>query len=374
MLFPLHLVSWHAFAAIQTVPRHGNKFLVRQHPSHSRIGPKARMSSMDEIPNLLASTHPDSNTYIGPVEVAPSKILGDDVSCGNGLFVTRSISMHELLFSIGPTTDAIISLQTATKDVDCGEAFRELSKLGNAGSQTVALAGWLAKTRICDLIDGDDSIRKRPDDFGVAYVRALPWSPEDQDHVIWWRQEEADRLLDGSIMYDEATLIRTQVLSAFPLLASIIMPVIQPRVEANAEGLKRRLGFEEEMDTDFVCNFLLSTYLRGAFVILMTRSFDDSLGLGGEREEESRLVPVLDTLQHTTGDPNVYHVYDSDNDCLEVFAARDLAEGDELVLTYHDDMSKEVFGSRFGFIPGEAKSVRMLLEEKNAMLFPPVII
>lgn len=324
------------------------------------------MSSMDDIPSLLASTHPDS--YIGPVEVAPSRILGDDVFCGNGLFCTRSVSMHELLFSIGPTNDAIISLQTATKDVDCGEDFREIAELGKGGSQTVALAGWLAKTRICDLIDGD-----RPtDDFGVAYVRALPWSPEDQDHVIWWRQDEADRLLDGSIMYEEATLIRTEVLSAFPLLAGIIMPVIQPRVEANAEELKRRLGFEDEMDTDFLCNFFLSTYFRGAFVILMTRSFDDSLG--GETEEESRLVPVLDTLQHTTGDPNVYHIYDSDNDFLEVFAAKDLAEGDELVLTYHDDMSKEVFGSRFGFVPGEAKSVRMLLEEKNAMLFPPVVV
>eukprot|EP00592_Proboscia_alata_P020182 CAMPEP_0194412284 /NCGR_PEP_ID=MMETSP0176-20130528/10737_1 /TAXON_ID=216777 /ORGANISM="Proboscia alata, Strain PI-D3" /LENGTH=71 /DNA_ID=CAMNT_0039214941 /DNA_START=169 /DNA_END=381 /DNA_ORIENTATION=+ len=71
---------------------------------------------MDEIPNLLASTHPDSNTYIGPVEVAPSKILGDDVSCGNGLFVTRSVSRHELLFSIGLTDNSLISLRTAMED------------------------------------------------------------------------------------------------------------------------------------------------------------------------------------------------------------------------------------------------------------------
>lgn len=358
------------------------------------------MATMDEIPNLLASTFEDS--YIGPVTVAPSRILGNsDDDCGNGLFCTDDVSADEVLFLIRPMDDAVISIGHALQDIDCGRDFQKLSDLYEGG-ETVAMAGWLAKTRICDMLDqAGGNIEKETNEiqteedksrFLCSYISALPWLPENQDHIIWWRQEEADRILGGysrmgeddnvsEAMIDEAVRIRMEVASAIPLLADIIGPIVRSKLSMlTPDTVVDLLGVGNmndglDIDTDLACNILLSSYLRGAFVILMTRSFDETFeGIGsssscGSASEGGRLVPVFDMMQHTTQNPNVYHVYDISSDCIGVMAAQDLKAGEELVISYYMGMDPGVFGTRFGFVPGESQSFRTLLEEKNDVLF-----
>lgn len=359
---------------------------------NSRQGTCTKMTTMEEIPNLLASTFSDS--YIGPVTVSPSQIMGNDVNCGNGLFLTASVSTDEVLFLIRPMDDAVVSVEHAWRDADCGKDFERISEMYEGG-ETVAMAGWLAKTKICDMLDrafteggsdahnedkeGDDGAR-----FLSEYISALPWQPEDQDHIIWWRQEETDRLIGtttgknagDSAMIDEVLRIRTEVSSATPLLADVIGPSVRSKLSRlSPDVVADILGIDESIaaDTNLACNLLLSTYLRGAFVVLLTRSFDETFeGIGSSSSSSSqggRLVPVFDTMQHTTGTPNVYHVYDISSDCIGVMAARDLEEGEELVISYYVGLDPGVFGARFGFVPGEKLGFRRMLEERSGILF-----
>jgi len=373
---------------------------------------------MQDIPNLLASIYPDS--FIGPVTVSPSQILGTEEECGNGLFCTDNVSAGDVLLLIRPMDDAVISIEQALHDVDCGSDFTNLAEEYDGG-ETVAIAGWLAKTRICDMLDqaarrdeyddDDDEdddyyeetmemkMKMKEDDkstFLSAYISALPWLPIDQDHIIWWRQEEADDIFcgtgsdmdsqgnvaDGSrAMMEEAVRIRSEVASAIPLLAKIIAPIVRSKLKMVApDVIDELIGFGDGMgdDLDLACNILLSSYLRGAFVILMTRSFDDSfVGIGASSSYDSvsegggRLVPVLDMCQHTTHNPNVYHVCDIDSDCIGLFAGQDISAGEELTISYHLGLDLGVFGARFGFVPGEARSFRVLLKERSNVIFPP---
>jgi len=263
--------------------------------------------------------------------------------------------------------------------------------------------------RICDMLDragaiddqGTDEMEeeKERSRFRSSYISALPWLPQDQDHIIWWRQEETDQILrtttstpndepnnDITTTIDEALRIRSEVSSAIPLLADILGPIVRSKLSTvPPNDVRTLLGFGSgnggpEIDTDLASSILLSSYLRGAFVILMTRSFDSTFdgsapssrgdGGGGRSEDGGRLVPVLDMVQHTTGTPNVYHVYDRDSDSITVHAARDLTAGEELVISYYDGgMDAGVFGARFGFVPGERRSFRVLLEERSEALF-----
>eukprot|EP00555_Chaetoceros_dichaeta_P009278 CAMPEP_0198261966 /NCGR_PEP_ID=MMETSP1447-20131203/10556_1 /TAXON_ID=420782 /ORGANISM="Chaetoceros dichaeta, Strain CCMP1751" /LENGTH=399 /DNA_ID=CAMNT_0043950025 /DNA_START=86 /DNA_END=1285 /DNA_ORIENTATION=- len=386
--------------------------------SSSSSSETATNTVMQDIPNLLASTFPDS--FIGPVTVSPSRILGNEEECGNGLFITDDVSAGDVLLLIRPMDDAVISIEHALHDLDFGSDFTNLAEEYDGG-ETVAIAGWLAKTRICDILDQaalrDDDDDDDDDDYDYdeetkemkmkddkstflsAYISALPWLPKDQDHIIWWRQEEADDIFcgngsdrdglddvdDGSrAMMEEAVRIRTEVASAIPLLAKIIAPIVRSKLKMLAPAvIEELLGFgggmgdDLDIDTDLACNLLLSSYLRGAFVILMTRSFDDSFeGIGASSSYDNasegggRLVPVLDMCQHTTHNPNVYHVCDIDSDCIGLFAAQDISAGEELTISYHLGLDSGVFGARFGFVPGEARSFRVLLEERSNVLFP----
>ena len=264
-------VPWHHGDGF-SVTQQRNDFSTRElgystsshlHPvTHSWI---LSMASMDEIPKLLSSSYNDS--FIGPVVVAPSRVLEldlDDVDlddddndfcheskffCGDGLFCTESVLANDPLILIRPYSDIIINIDYVLQDIDCGRKFQQLiedysGKDGRyGGGKMLAMAGWLAKRRICDMfheiktrqiskkekggsINSEEVNGNEELEFLTAYISALPWHPKDQDHVIWWRQDEADELLRGCEgIVDESSQIRREVASAIPLLAAIIGPV-----------------------------------------------------------------------------------------------------------------------------------------------------
>ena len=104
--------------------------------------------------------------------------------------------------------------------------------------------------------------------------------------------------------------------------------------------------------------------IMGAFVCMYSRAFED------EVEKCMKLIPLLDMAQHSY-DPNIDHESDGDGNVI-VTALRDLKKGEELSITYLDvandeDLSK--FAIYYGFLPGESKSLRELVDERNSVLF-----
>ena len=104
--------------------------------------------------------------------------------------------------------------------------------------------------------------------------------------------------------------------------------------------------------------------IMGAFVCMYSRAFED------EVEKCTKLIPLLDMAQHSY-DPNIDHESDGDGNVI-VTAMRDLKKGEELSIAYLDvdndeDLSK--FAIYYGFLPGESKSLRELVDERNSVLF-----
>ena len=92
--------------------------------------------------------------------------------------------------------------------------------------------------------------------------------------------------------------------------------------------------------------------VRGAFVAILTRAFYQ------DEDEENRLVPLLDMLQHAPV-PNVRHRTEMDEESgvasVVVRARQPLPAGTELLNCYDDGEFAELpamFLSRFGFVPG----------------------
>ena len=93
--------------------------------------------------------------------------------------------------------------------------------------------------------------------------------------------------------------------------------------------------------------------VRGAFVSILTRAFAQE----ESDDEENRLVPLLDMLQHNA-EPNVRHRSEVDDEtgeaCVVVRARQPLKAGTELLNCYNDQLldNPAKFLSRFGFVPG----------------------
>ena len=104
--------------------------------------------------------------------------------------------------------------------------------------------------------------------------------------------------------------------------------------------------------------------IMGAFVCMYSRAFED------EVESCTKLIPVLDMAQHSN-DPNLDHESDRDGNVI-VTCARDLVKDEELSIAYLDAITEEdlsKFAIYYGFIPGEAQSLRELVDHRNPILF-----
>jgi hypothetical protein len=105
--------------------------------------------------------------------------------------------------------------------------------------------------------------------------------------------------------------------------------------------------------------------IMGAFVCIYSRAFEDEI------ESCTKLIPVLDMAQHSS-DPNLDHESDRDGNVI-VTALRDLHKDEELSIAYLDannDEELSKFAIYYGFIPGEGKSLRELVNDRNPILFP----
>jgi hypothetical protein len=113
----------------------------------------------------------------------------------------------------------------------------------------------------------------------------------------------------------------------------------------------------------------LEDAVRGAFVILLSRAFAESV----EGITEDRLKPLLDMLQHSNT-PNVSHNTVDGGSIIEVKASKMILSGEELFNQYQNEeegMPYHKFFTRFGFVPGVYNEpVADLIAARSTIFFP----
>lgn len=322
-----------------------------------RIGGSSGHSKYDDLLSWLES----KGATISPkLQVRPSSRGG-----GFGAFLSESVEVDELLFTVPRA--ACVTLKDATSDPDCGKVFSRLIEKAGPGGKTVVLAGFLARERLKYLEDtGKDEITVSADGFG-PYIATLPWERgiNDQEHILYWSDDEIESQLKGSLCYSESKSLREEVSLATKVLNSILSKSIRIyRGEQVDSGFKWPWEVQPAEPEAIVDG--LSEAVIGAFVSVLTRAFED-----GDDDEE-KMVPLLDMLQHSDY-PNVSHVMRKADGTVEVRARQVLAAGEELLNQYRPELEESMpyhrFFSRFGFVPGIQEPIQNLLQDKSSIFF-----
>ncbi|KAL3789226.1 hypothetical protein HJC23_002811 [Cyclotella cryptica] len=312
-------------------------------------------------------------------------------TCGGfGAFACGDLEEGELLLRIPRA--CCVTLDDAFNDVDCGPAFKRLMEQAGPGSDTVIIAGYLAKEyllaqeydrRLREVENGvlvDSSARKRLERIKYGpYLRSLPWKAgvNAQDHILFWEAGDVDSLFKGSLAYEDAFEIRNSVRQATKILAGMIGPTVSKArgmedVQDDTSGFRLPWQAKKTNDVSYTDLEGLEEAICGAFVICLSRSFACKFTKEDMKEEEC-LIPVLDILQHSN-DPNVSMVNADQSNLIEVKAAVAVKAGDELFNQYkpEDDanMPYHKFFTRFGFVPGVTEPIVNLVKNRSTIFFP----
>ena len=287
--------------------------------------------------------------------------------CGFGAFVTSTVEENELLFTI--PRQLCLTLADATSDPNCGEAFGKLIEKAGPGGNTVVMAGYMAKEYL--ILQEELKKAQVPTGKWSAYFQTLPWQRgiNNQEHVLFWSNEMVESLLKGSLCYGEATALREEVDLAIRVMGAITGKSIRV-----ARGEETEKGFSWPWETKNNNNNNaqgipegLPEAIKGAFVCLLTRAFQDGDG------DEEKLVPLLDMLQHSET-PNVRHAMRKDDGTVEVRAREKIEAGTELLNQYRSEEEENMpysrFFTRFGFVPGILEPMENLLLDKSSIFYP----
>ena len=243
------------------------------------------------------------------------------------------------------------------------------------GGNTVAMAGFIGKERLQSLKDKateeqDDNDNSSSSAFG-PYLDTLPWERgvNNQEHILYWTDEEVESKLKGSQCYGEALDLRKEVSLAIRVLDSIIGKTDNSN---DNDGGTFLFPWQKQQEPQKPVEGLPDA-VTAAFVCLLTRAFQDDNNDNNSSNDEEKLVPLLDMLQHSD-EPNVSHAMRKQDGTVEVRARQSLDAGQELLNQYRSELEESMpyhrFFTRFGFVPGISEPVENLLADKSSIFFP----
>jgi hypothetical protein len=313
----------------------------------------------DKLLEWIKSKNGEINNKI---EIRPSSRGG-----GYGAYVSESVAEGDVLFTI--PRSACLTLDDATEDKDCGAALTKLIEKAGAGANTVVMAGYMAKEYL-SLMEDEKNGRDLGNTKWGPYFETLPWNRgvNDQEHILFWSDDMVDSLLKGSSSYEEATGLRTEVDLAIRVMNAVVGKKIRAyRGEDVDEGFS--WPWETKPPAPATPPEGFPDAVKGAFVSLLTRSFQD----GDSEGDEEKLVPLLDLLQHSDT-PNIRHFMRKADGTVEVRARCNLEANEELLNQYRkeeeDRMPYSRFFTRFGFVPGISEPIVALLKDKSSIFYP----
>ncbi|KAL3944183.1 MAG: hypothetical protein SGBAC_001740 [Bacillariaceae sp.] len=290
--------------------------------------------------------------------------------CGFGAFTNGEVKKDDIIFEI--PRKACLTLDAAINDDKFGQAFKNLIEKAGPGGNTVVMAGYMAKEYLLAKEDANGSSAWSP------YFDTLPWERgiNNQEHVLFWPEEKIDELLVGSTCDAEARSLRDEVGLATDIMYKVLGPSIRvARGEDVDEGgfnINRMLPWMAKPPTPEEPPEGFPEAMKGAFVCLLTRAFQDDNEEDGGNDEE-KLVPLLDMLQHSDT-PNVSHAMRKADGTVEVRARCDIPTGTELFNQYRSEEEETMpysrFFTRFGFVPGISEDMENLFVEKSSIFYP----
>eukprot|EP00566_Odontella_aurita_P018629 CAMPEP_0113555224 /NCGR_PEP_ID=MMETSP0015_2-20120614/16592_1 /TAXON_ID=2838 /ORGANISM="Odontella" /LENGTH=329 /DNA_ID=CAMNT_0000456465 /DNA_START=93 /DNA_END=1082 /DNA_ORIENTATION=- /assembly_acc=CAM_ASM_000160 len=284
---------------------------------------------------------------------------------GFGAAVVEEVEEEELLFTV--PRSACLTLKDAVTDSQCGEAFSKLIQKAGPGGNTVAMAGFMAKEYLAQKEKDENAAGDSK--FG-PYLATLPWERgvNSQEHALFWSGDDVGKYLEGTMCFDETDALRSEVDLAIRVINGITASSIRAARGEETEPTGFSWPWEVKQASPGLVDGIDGA-VKGAFVSLLTRSFED-----GDEDNGEKLVPLLDMLQHSK-EPNVSHIMRKDDGTVEVRAKRKLAAGEELLNQYREEeeekMPKHRFFSRFGFVPGSSvKDIPSMLEDPTSIFYP----
>lgn len=293
-------------------------------------------------------------TYINPkFKILPSELGGYGGFCSPTL--EKIIKQNEMIMCI--PRQCCVTLDDATNDERCGGAFRMIQEYQLPDWQLLLVAGWAAKEYMLANVSADKSKIKH-----WPYLKTLPWKQGDlnQEHVLFWSDDEVESLLKESFGYDDAQLTRSRVQNSTKLLDDLaIGPLLREEMGLDASASIK--GFNETVSA--------------AFVSALSRSFAEEVEVDNpdgstEIEKETLMIPLLDMLQHSNEPNTLVETYD---DYIILKAKRLILPGEELFHQYQEENDDVIppykFFTRYGFVPGVKKPVVDLLKDKSPIFF-----
>lgn len=295
--------------------------------------------------------------------VVNDKLIFKESSLGGGYgaFVSGTVEKGDVLLTIPRA--ACVTLDDVTSDGKCGEACKRVMEKAGPGGNTVVMASYLAKEYLISL--------EKDVKFG-PYLETLPFlrGINSQEHVLFWTDADVEQDLKGSFCYSESTELRSEVALASQIINTIVGDSIRIARGEMDDGFQWPWQITpKEQSAGPVAG--LDEAVRGAFVTLLTRAFQD-----GETGDEEKLVPVLDLLQHSET-PNIKHSMSKDDGAVVVTAGRTLEAGEELLNQYRSEEDENMpyhrFFTRYGFVPGIVEPIENLLDDKSSIFYPKIV-
>lgn len=269
---------------------------------------------------LLQSTLPGCNH----LSIAKSKI-----GHGHGLYTTMPLAANSVAFVI--PRSKCITLDDVKSHPDLGKVLTiMLEDLGEEEGPIASLSAFLASEMLreqCAEWEEDPSLSGPYAD----YVHILPTgrAVSEQDHVLWWSDEEVQRLFEGGAAYDKAMALRDWVQTEGGIIEGMLV----------SDLAQKQMGLSVSQVRRAVTN---------AFVNVLNRSLMFRGDDGGDNHHQ-RLVPVLDMCAHANH-PNLACEIDDVGNVL-VKTTRDIEANEELTIKFYStDFEGHEWYVMYGFI------------------------
>jgi SET domain len=305
-------------------------------------------------------------SFSSMVEILPSQIVGG----GKGLFLAGQQSKNgahrgDILLEI-PKSNVLSVDCTWEDDPILADAFWYLSQEGGVAGRMAALAGYVALLLLLFQQPNYDTRTTKmtfQDTPYFQYSNLLSQFPKDRndlDHVLWWSDEEVERLLQKSNVYEQVLKLREDTQFSMDMVWQVLNTEKQhhqPLLSLSSSSSLLNLLPSKKDEWDVA--------IQMAYVSLYSRGFQD------DEWDCMKLIPWLDMIQHTCHDDqiNVEHVTMSSGD-IQLLACCDIHPGEELMFQYHPTLKPYEYFPIYGFVPEQQSSCQSLLEHKSHFFFP----